>query len=170
MLVVIIDENSIDMLHGLRGVVDYYSRGDIKCHHAYFPLLLPDRSSLLTNTTNTAAYLIIISQLVLGFVFSQSWIITVSTHAALPAKISARLAFVMSPTLSAKATVKAHIMPRIAVLEFTKDILVIGPTNKIIATMMFMRATAIGIDRSLKRVMRLRPSLETTFCANATVS
>ena len=112
---------------------------------------------MLTNTTNTAAYLKPKSQPV-----SASHI-KINTHAALPAKISARLALVISPTLSAKATVKTHIMPRIAVLEFTKDMLVIGPTNKIIATTMLMRATAIEIDRSLNRVMRLRPSLEISF-------
>lgn len=131
---------------------------------AQFPLLLPDRSPLLTNTTNTAAYLKSTSQLAHGSSRSSTTYWNMSTHAALPAKISARFALVISPTLSAKATVKAHIMPRIAAREFTKDRLVIGPTSKIIAAIVLIRAAAIGIDRSSNRLMRLRPSLETSSC------
>lgn len=70
-----------------------------------------------------------------------------SARAELLAKIFTRLALVTSPTLGCKDNGKARIMPGIA----ARDRLV--TTNRIIATIVLMRATLSRIHRSSNRTM-----------------
>ncbi|GKT41799.1 uncharacterized protein ColSpa_01980 [Colletotrichum spaethianum] len=73
---------------------------------------LPVKSPLLTNTTRTAAYL-------------ETTVSTIETrsgapsYAAVAAKISARFALVIMPTLNANTMVNVHIIPSFAPQDVT---------------------------------------------------
>lgn len=69
------------------------------------------------------------------------------THAAVAAKISARLAVVINPIFDAKATANVDIMTSLVVGLEVKLNAIIGPTRKMIAVPMVTRFTVTDIDR-----------------------
>ena len=86
------------------------------------------------------------------------------TYAAVAAKISARFALVIRPTLRAKAAVKTATIPSLTALEVTQYNPIMDPIRRIAATAMLMPATVRAIELSLNRPIRWWPSRESSSC------
>jgi len=86
------------------------------------------------------------------------------TYAAVAAKISARFALVIRPTLRAKAAVKTATMPSLMASEVTQYNPTMDPIRKMAATTILMTATVRVMECSLNRPIRWRPSRESSSC------